>query len=225
MPFLVYPSSAHFIQQILHFNITQEAAEGKDRQGAFPSWSLESIEADMNSVIKYNCIIKVQSIYKSLKWGPDLVMVYVGRILEGLLEIVTLEPCEQFWRMNMNFLDENRASLALYWLCYSLSPFNFLVVLLPDWSKCSPSFTFQIIFHTSLVFWHYYFRPFCLNNSQVSILYFFSALESWFFQLFYEYLYLIIQVVFLPNLLPRCSLFLSMLSQTQTFSHPITCCL
>ena len=31
------------------------------------------------------------------------------------------------------------------------------------------SSNFQIIFHTSLVFWHYCFRPFCLNNSQVSI--------------------------------------------------------
>lgn len=111
----------------------------------------------------------MQSIYKSLKWGPDLVMVYVGRILEGLLEIVTLEPCKQFWRMNMNFLDENRASLTLYWLCYSLPPFYFLVFLLPDESKCSPSSNFQIIFHTSLVFWHYCFRAFCLNNSQVSI--------------------------------------------------------
>lgn len=103
MPFLVCPSSAHFIQQILYFNITQEAAEGKDRQGAFPSWSLESTEADMNSVIKCNCIIKVQSIYKSLKWGPDLVMVYVGRILEGLLEIVNLEPCEQFLKDEYEF--------------------------------------------------------------------------------------------------------------------------
>ena len=130
MPFLVCPSSAHFIQQMLYFNITRETAEGKDRQGAFPSWSLESTEADMNSIIIYNCIIKVQSIYKSLKWGPDLVMVYVGGILEGLLEIVALEPCEQFWRTNMNFPDETRASLMLYWLCYSLPPSHFLVFLL-----------------------------------------------------------------------------------------------
>lgn len=48
----------------------------------------------MNSIIKYNCIDKVQSIYKSLKWGPDLVLVYVGRISEGLLKNVTLEPCD-----------------------------------------------------------------------------------------------------------------------------------
>lgn len=90
------------------------------------------------------------------------------------MKLLIWSPVNSSWRMNMNFLDETRASLALYWLCYSLPPFHFLVVLLIDLSVLQVSL-FRSFF---ILLWSF---DIIISDPSVwiilvSILYFFSAL-------------------------------------------------